>query len=633
MTLNQVKRFLIGRPFPLSAERHERLDNIRGLAVFASDTISSNAYATEAIMGILIVLGSGALSLAWPIAIAIATLVAIVVFSYIQTIMHYPRGGGAYFVAKDNLGVLPSLVAAGAILTDYVMTVAVSTSAGVRAVTSAFPELFEYRLVVAVAVVALITWINLRGLRESGTVFAFPTYAFAFGVLLVVGIGMARLQGWFGAPPLELHQEVVAPKVSLSGMAFIWLLLRSFAAGCTALTGIEAVADGVQAFRPPEPKNAVRVMVAMSIIAMTLFLGIAYLATHMRIVPQEANSVLSQMTELIAGKGFLYYWVQVFTALILFLAANTAYQDFPRLAAFLARDGFLPRWLQNRGDRLVFSSGIVTLAVLASLIVIVFRADEIAMLPLYALGVMASFTLSQAGMFRLMGKVGRMKPGEEVATTSTSVHYEPGWQWKRAVNAVGSVVTFVVLIVLVATKFSEGAWIVVMAVPAMVMLFRRINRHYRDVASRLTTLGVDETNLTEVADVVIIPIAGIHRGTLRALKYAHRLTDDIRVINICQTPEGQQHILERWRRFPELTDAAKLIFIHYQYRDILDPLIRYIEHVHMVEFPNKITTVVVPEFIARSMAEQFLHNQTANLLRRRLLAFPDVVIIQVPYHI
>lgn len=633
MTWNQVKRFLIGRPFPLSAERHERLDKLRGLAIFASDPISSNAYATEAIMSILIVLGSGALGVTWPIAIGIALLVTIVVFSYIQTIMHYPRGGGAYFVTKDNLGVTPSLVAAGSILSDYVLTVAVSVSAGVRAVTSAFPWLHDYRVVIALAVIVLITWVNLRGLRESGTIFALPTYAFVAGVLAVIALGMVRYFGWFGVRPLEAHAVVVPPTTDLVGFAYVWLLLRAFAAGCTALTGIEAISDGVQAFKAPESRNAAQTMVAMGVTAMTLFLGITYLATHLRVVPVESNSVLSQMTDLIAGRGFLYYWVQVFTALILFLAANTGFQDFPRLSAFLARDGFLPRWLQNRGDRLVFSSGIGTLAALASVIVLVFSADEIAMLPLYALGVMASFTLSQAGMFRLMGRVGRVPPGETVETLATTIRYESGWRWKRLINGTGSVVTFVVLLILIATKFRDGAWIIVAAVPALVLLFQRISRHYKNVAARLTTLGMDDTALTDVADVVIIPIADVHRGTLRALKYAHRLSDDIRVINICQTPEGQRHILERWRRFPELTDDAKLIFIHYQYRDILDPLIRYIEHVHMVEFPNRVTTVVVPEFIPRSMAEQLLHNQTANLLRWRLRSFPDVVIIQVPHHI
>lgn len=633
MDSRHLKRILIGTPFPLSAEHQERLDNFRGLAIFASDTISSNAYATEAIMAILILMGSAALGLAWPVAIAIATLVAIVVFSYSQTIMHYPLGGGSYTVAKDNLGRLPSLVAGAALLIDYVMTVAVSTSSGVRAVTSAFPELFPFRVAIALLILVLMTWINLRGLRESGSIFAFPTYAFVAGTYAVIGIGLARYFGIFGALPLEVHPEQVAATAEYTGFAMVWLVLRAFASGCTALTGIEAVSDGVMAFRKPESKNAVKVMVAMGFIAMTLLLGITYLASHLRIVPTEGNSVLSQMTELVAGRGLLYFWVQVFTALILFVAANTAYQDFPRLSSFLARDGFVPRWLQNRGDRLVFSSGIITLAVFASIIIIAFRADEIAMLPLYALGVMTGFTLSQAGMYRLMTRIGALKPGEVLTTIGTTAHYEPGWRWKRAVNGTGAVVTFTVLLVLIATKFTSGAWIVVVVVPAMVLLFLRIRRHYTDVATRLTTLEMSAADLDSVADVVVIPIADVHRGTLRALKFAHRLSNDIRVVNISQSEAGRQHILERWRRFPEITDRAKLIFIDYQYRDILQPLVDYIMHVHEVEFPNEITTVVVPEFIPGSIPAQFLHNKTANILRRRLMEYPNIVIIQVPSHI
>jgi amino acid transporter len=633
MASSQLKRILIGTPFPLSSERLERLDTVRGLAIFASDTISSNAYATEAIMGILVVLGSGALSLAWPIALAIAALVGVVVFSYVQTIMHYPRGGGAYFVAKDNLGVTPSLLAAGAILPAYILTVAVSVAAGVRAVTSAFPGLIEFRVPLALAVVVLITWINLRGLRESGTIFALPTYAFTLGVLVVIAIGLARHFGWFGAAPLPVQPEGVVPTADIAGLAYAWLILRAFSAGCTALTGIEAVADGVQAFKPPEPVNAIKVMITMGLLSMALFLGISYLATNMRIVPTQANSVLSQMTEQIVGKGFLYYWVQVFTAFILFLAANTGYQDFPRLSAFLARDGFMPRWLQNRGDRLVFSSGIVTLSVLASIIIVVFGADEIAMLPLYATGVMASFTLSQAGMVRLMEKVGRVPPGQTVDTGVTTIRFEPGWRWKRAVSAVGSVVTFVVLIILATTKFLDGGWIVVVAAPLLVLLFRGIHNHYLDVAAKLSTRTLEPEDLSEVADVVIIPIADVHRGTLRALKYARRLSNDIRVINVSQSPEARERIRERWNRFPELTRGAKLIFIDYQYRDILEPMIKYIQHVNNVEFPDQLTTVVVPEFIPHSFLDQLLHNQTANLLRWRLRPYPDVVIIQVPHHV
>ncbi|MCZ7539939.1 MAG: APC family permease [Anaerolineae bacterium] len=334
VTFTTVKRLLIGEPFPTSREVHERLDKVRALAIFASDPISSNAYATEAIMHVLIVLGSGALAMTLPIALAVAALVLLVVFSYIQTIMHYPDGGGAYTVAKDNLGRYPSLLAAAALLTDYVLTVSVSTSAGVRAVTSAFPETFEYRVIIALFAIGFITWINLRGVRESGTIFAFPTYAFVGGVLLVIIIGLVRYVGLFGVAPLpELHETVPAQK-DLTGLAYIWLLLRAFAGGCTALTGIEAISNGVQAFKPPESKNAAKTMVAMGIVAMTLFIGIAFLATTMELVPEEAESILSQLTRRVTGGGLIYFWVQAFTALILFLAANTGYQDFPRLARF-----------------------------------------------------------------------------------------------------------------------------------------------------------------------------------------------------------------------------------------------------------------------------------------------------------
>ena len=340
MTIPEIKRTLIGEPFRTSQEIHERLDKVRGLAVFASDPISSNAYATEAIMSVLIVLGSGALAMTLPLAMGVAALVLMVVFSYIQTILHYPDGGGAYTVAKDNLGIYPSLLAGSALLIDYVLTVSVSVAAGVRAITSAMPEVYDYRVPIALAAVALITWINLRGARESGTIFAVPTYAFVGGVLLTVGIGLLRYTGLFGLQPLPSYEESVPAQASLVGFAYIWLLLRAFAGGCTALTGIEAISNGVKAFKPPESNNAAKTMVVMGVIAMSLFVGITFLATHMHLVPVEhGESILSQMTRQITGTGFVYYWVQIFTALILFLAANTGYQDFPRLS-------FLPgqRW-------------------------------------------------------------------------------------------------------------------------------------------------------------------------------------------------------------------------------------------------------------------------------------------------
>jgi len=634
MGIGNIKRLLIGPPFPSSRDVHERLDQVRGLGIFASDTISSNAYATEAIMSVLIVLGSGALRLTLPVALAVATLVLLVVFSYTQTIFHYPDGGGAYTVAKDNLGRFPSLFAAAALLTDYALTVSVSTAAGVRAVTSALPETYDYRLVIALLAILFITWVNLRGVRESGTIFAAPTYAFVGGVLLVILVGVVRHFEILGAPALpEAHTTIPAEK-ELIGFAYVWLLLRAFAGGCTALTGIEAISNGIQAFKPPESKHAAQTMVAMAVIAMTLFIGIAFLGTTMHLVPTEhGESVLSQITRGAVGTSVIYYWVQLFTALILFLAANTGFQDFPRLSSFLARDGFLPRWLQNRGDRLVFSWGIVTLATVSSLIVIVFRANEIAMLPLYALGVMLSFTLSQAGMSRLMTRVGRLAPGESARTGVTTIHYEPNWHWKRAVNIVGAITTGVVFVILVATKFREGAWIIAVAIPALVWMFYRIHHHYERVAAALSTERFDEADLPEIANLVIVPISDIHRGTLLALQYARRISHHVRAVCISTRPEKRQRVEQRWARFPKLTEGIELIIIDYDFRDLLTPLVRYIEHVNVEEYPDQLITVVIPEFISEHPAAGMLHNQSANFLRRRLRAHDDVVIIDVPYHI
>jgi len=634
INLPDVKRFLIGEPFPTSREVHERLDKLRALAVFASDPISSNAYATEAIMSVLIVLGSGALHLTLPIAICVATLVLMVIFSYIQTILHYPDGGGAYTVAKDNLGKYPSLLAGAALLIDYVLTVSVSSAAGVRALTSAIPGAYQYRVVIALVAIIFITWINLRGVRESGTIFAIPTYAFVGGVLLVIILGLARQIGLFGLPPLPVYSEAVPPSVSLVGFAYIWLLLRAFAGGCTALTGIEAISNGVKAFKPPESKNAATTMVIMGVIAMSLFIGITYLSTHMHLAPvEEGESILSQMTRQIAGTGIIYYWVQLFTALILFLAANTGYQDFPRLSSFLANDGFLPRWMQNRGDRLVYSSGILVLAVVSSLIVIVFQASEIAMLPLYALGVMLSFTLSQAGMSHLMTLVGRLKPGESAHTSVTEIRYEGGWRWKKALNTVGSITTGVVFVILMATKFMDGAWIVVLAIPILVLLFDRIRAHYDKVATSLSTRNFREDDLMNVANVAIVPIADVHRGTLRALQYASRIATDVRAICIVTSPESRERVERRWARFPKLTKDIQLVLIDYDYRDILTPLVDYIETANRDEFAGQLLTIVIPEFIPADSVSGVLHNQTANILRRRLRLKQEVIVIDVPYHI
>lgn len=633
MGFSNIKRVLIGVPFPNSRDKHERLDKVRALAVFASDPISSNAYATEAIMSVLIVLGSGALHMTLPIGLAVATLVLLVVFSYIQTILHYPDGGGAYTVAKDNLGKIPSLFAAAALLIDYILTVSVSISAGVRAVTSAVPELFDYRVLIALAVLGFVTWINLRGIRESGTIFSIPAYAFVAGVLAVILVGLVRYFGIFGAPPMEITPHMVESQVTSTTFLFIWLILRAFAGGCTALTGIEAISNGVKAFKAPESKNAAITMVAMGVIAMTLFIGITFLATHLQLIPEESESILSQLTRRTTGTGFLYFWVQFFTATILFLAANTGFQDFPRLSFFLARDDYLPRWLEIRGDRLVYSAGITVLAIVASILIILFRADEIAMLPLYALGVMLSFSLSQAGMFHLMGRIKHLKPGEKMRTSVTEIHYEGGAWWKRMVNAVGAIVTFVVFAVLLITKFLDGAWIVAVLIPLIVALFISIRRHYEMVSKALSTQGLTKQQICGVADVVVVPIGDIHRGTLQALQYAKKLSSDVTALTIFTDDSSKQRFMERWERFSEITDGIQLVAVDYDYRDILSQVVDYIKHVNDVEFPDQLTTVVVPEFIPKNKAARFLHNQTASRLRARLQDDNDIVIIQVPFHI
>ncbi len=635
MDRSKVKRVVFGEPFPNSMAIHERLDKVRGLAVFASDPISSNAYATEAVMSILIVLGSGALAtMTMPIVMAIAALVLIVIFSYIQTILHYPKGGGSYIVAKDNLGTLPSLIAAAALLTDYSLTVSVSVSAGIRAIVSAFPGIYDFRVWLALIIIGILTWMNLRGVRESGSVFAVPTYAFVVGVLVIILMGIVRSFGLFGAEPLvaqEISSELLTDQLTQVGI--LWIVLRAFAAGCTALTGIEAISDGVQAFKPPEAKNAAQTMVTMGVIAMSLFVGISFLATRLHLMPTHHDSLLSQLTRTVAGDGFLYYWVQVFTMLILVLAANTGYQDFPRLSYFLSRDKFMPRWMRNQGERLVFNGGILTLAAIASIVVIIFQADEFRMLPLYAIGVMISFTLSQSGMVKLMTKVSKLKPGESMDTSETHLHHEKGWQWKRAVNAVGALTTFIVFIVLVVTKFTEGAWIIVLVIPLIIFMFYSINRHYENVAENLSTRTLHEREISGVADVVILPIGDVHRGTLRALQYANLLSDDIRAVYISTSEEDKERFMVRWNRFPNLVGKARLVEIKHDYRDFLPPLIDYIEKVNCEEFPDQSITVMIPEVVITDLATSVLHNKTSMMLRNRLRKHLDIIIIDIPFHI
>jgi amino acid transporter len=635
-----IKRLLLGKPFPSSNAHHERLDKVRGLAVFASDPISSNAYATEAIMRVLIGLGAAALSFTLPIAITIAVLVLLVVLSYNQTIKHYPMGGGAYMVSKDNLGRNASWLAGASILSDYVLTVAVSVSAGVKALSSAFPEVaffHDHRVLIGIGIITIITWLNLRGVRESGTIFAIPTYAFVLGVLVVIAIGLGRYFGLFGAPlpPRVLDPAAVSTGFDWTNFGFIWLVLRAFAGGCTALTGIEAISDGVQAFRNPAPRNAILTMRAMAIIAMALFIGISFIATHIPItlVAENGESVLSQMTRTVVGTGPLYYWVQFTTMLILILAANTAYADFPRIAAFLAQDGFLPRWMTHIGSRLVYSYGVVVLAVIASILLGAFGGEEHHLLPLYAIGVFLSFSLSQAGMIVMWRKIAKLKPGEELDTGITKLHYEPDYAIKRIPSILGVVLTTLVLVILAVTKFRDGAWIILLAIPMIMLLFRQIKRHYSHVANNLSLAGLSASDLRDPADIVIVPISNIHRGSLRAIKYALMFSDNVRVVQVVHDDEEEERTRRRWEQWKGGFKAAELVFLRTEYRDFLEPLVEYIKKVNHQEFPNQLITVVVPEFVPDSKSSRLLHNQTAVMLLLALRAYEDVVVINVPYHL
>jgi amino acid transporter len=535
---------------------------------------------------------------------------------------------------------MPSLFAAAALLIDYILTVSVSVSAGVRAITSALPQLFPYSVELALLAIFLLTLINLRGIRESGSVFALPTYAFVGGVLLIVVIGLIRMFGLFGASPPVV---VIPPHVAtdsgkaISQFLLLWLIMRAFAAGCTALTGIEAISDGVAAFKPPESKNAAHTMVAMGVIAMTLFGGITYLATHLRLIPYEEQSILSQLgrsvTAGMPGGPLIYGWVQFFTMMILILAANTGFQDFPRVSSFLAQDGFMPRWMQNRGDRLVYNYGITVLAIIAAVIVVAFNASEIAMLPLYALGVMLGFTLSQAGMVRLFSKIMKLKPGETAQTEVTTIHYERTAKWKRLLPAFGGVVTGIVLVVLIFTKFVEGAWVVVVAIPLIVWMFRSIRHHYDTVAEALSLRNFDPAEMHDIADVVIIPMGDIHRGTLRAIRYATQLSSNVQAVSIITDEAMRDRVQRRWEYFSSVTGGVQLKTIDYEYRDILTPLVDYVTQMANGQYPGQLITVVVPEFVPDSVWGNLLHNQTANILRIRLRQCENVVVIDLPFHI
>jgi amino acid transporter len=604
--LAQAKRLIVGEPIPSHLAHHERFSRFTGLAVLSSDALSSVAYATEEILRVLVLVSVGALSFATPIAFVIAAILAVVVFSYRQTIHAYPSGGGAYIVAKDNLGERPALIAAAALLIDYVLTVAVSIAAGVAAITSAIPQWHVNRVEMTLAFVVILTLGNLRGIRESGRIFAIPTYLFVVSLLALIAVGIWR----FATGSIQ-PIAAAAPIQSAGDTLTLFLLLTAFSNGCTAMTGVEAVSNGVPAFRPPESRNAASTMVMMALLSITMFVGITLLAHAYHVIPSEQETVVSQIARgVFGGRGWPYYIVQSSTMLILVLAANTAYADFPRLASILARDRYVPRQLMNQGDRLAFSNGIIGLSLFASVLLIAYGGDTHSLIPLYMIGVFVSFTLSQAGMV---------------------VHWRklqgPGWRTSAFINGLGAAVTGIVLVVVALTKSREGAWIILLLIPVHVVMFRATRRHYDEVARQLSLDGW--TNGTRHRNTVLVPMSGVHRAVVQALEYAKTLSPDVKAIYVNIDPAATAQMCAQWRKWG---DGVPLVVLESPYRSLMEPLLEYIDQVDAAE-PDDFVTIVLPEFVPARWWHHVFHNQRALLIKGALLFRPNVVVTSVPFHL
>ncbi len=624
--LDTLKRLMVGRPIASSEADPQRLDKKTALAVFSSDAISSTAYATEEILFVTAV-GASSLALGLdvlvPISIAVAILLTIVIISYRQTIHAYPDGGGSYVVSRENLGERAAMVAGASLLVDYILTVAVSISAGVAAIISIpeFHDLERHRVTICLIAIGVITLMNLRGVKESGRIFAVPTYVYIVTLGLLVLYGLYRV--FFGdiSPVLDLSGQVPheAEKVErlLGGDLGLFLILKGFSSGAVALTGVEAISNGVPAFRRPEAKNASTTLVWMGIILGSLFFGVSLLASRLHPFPSHEITVNSQLGAQVFGQGSVLFWMlQLSTAAILLLAANTAYADFPRLSSLIAKDGYLPRQLSNRGDRLVFSNGVLVLAAAACALIVMFGGITTALIPLYAVGVFTSFTLSQTGMVK-----------HHLALR------EPGWQRNIAINATGAVATFVVLLVVAITKFKSpdswsGAWISIVVVLTVIFFFRMIKGHYRKVAEGLRL--APDYRPRRMNHTVVVLVGNLHRGTLEALSYAKSLAPNHLVaVTVVSDEDEERRIQDQWA---ERAIDIPLEIVHSPYRELAGPVLRFIDELDAV-WDNDIVTVVLPEFVVSSWWGQLLHNQTALFLKGRLLFRRHTVVTSVPYHL
>lgn len=597
-----LKKIILGKPLESHEAPHQRLSKKVALAVFSSDNLSSVAYATEEILLVLVPAGLAAIQLSLPVALAIALLLLILIISYSETIHAYPSGGGSYIVSKDNFGVYPSLVAGASLLIDYVLTVAVSAAAGVAALTSAFPFLYPYSVAIGLFFIAFITFANLRGVKESGAMFALPTYLFIVSFCLLIGFGFYQ---YFFSSKVSVHESLLPVVKGLDSVSF-FLLLRAFSSGCAALTGVEAISNGIPAFKAPESRNANITLIWMGLILGSMFLGITELARFYHILPKEQETVVSQIAEQVFGRGGFYFVIQAATALILFLAANTSFADFPRLASLLARDGFLPRQLSNLGDRLAFSNGIILLGLSSGFLLVVFQGKTHFLIPLYAIGVFISFTLSQSGMV---------------------VHWiklKTSWWIPRALlNGVGALATGIATLVIAVTKFTHGAWMVIVLIPLLVMAFLAIRRHYESIVSQLSPKALDLVKPRHHR--VLIPISTFHKGTVKAVIYAKSISDNVQAVYIATTPERTEKIRDIWKDWGL---DIPLVILETPYRSIVQPLVDYIDQLQ-AEDPDMLITVVMPEFVPAKWWQQMLHNQSALLIRGTLMFKKGVVVTSV----
>jgi amino acid transporter len=677
-----LKRLLVGSPIRTARLAHERLTKKTALAIFASDALSSTAYATEQILLVLaaayLVTATNPFSRVIPISIAISVLLVIVAISYRQTIHAYPSGGGAFIVAKDNLGTIPGLIAGASLLVDYVLTVSVSVAAGVEAITSAtlgtrFAGLHNHRILLCIFFIGFITVANLRGVREAGALFAAPSYAFIFSFLCLVGYGLIRFYLHPDLTAVVSDADLKIAEGYHSQPLTLFLLLGAFANGCAALTGIEAISNGVQAFKQPEAKNAATTLAWMTFLLIVMFVGASVLAHVFAVRPSDHETVISQIARVVftGPVGWFYYVVQATTAAILILAANTSFAGFPRLASLLAQDRYLPRQLASLGDRLVFSNGVLLLAGFSALLVWAFRGDTSRLIPLYAVGVFLSFTLSQAGMVIHWRREGRalkvmrtnavaartrsqeqlsnlresgelksnmtgklearrlVKAGEQPKTLEEVDLLEKKSHWRKSlvINGIGALATGVVLFVFIATKFIHGAWVVVIIIPLLVLLFLKIHRHYIEVAKQLSTEGLGP--LRPIHHEVIVPISGIHRGVIAALEYAKSIAPHhVTAVYVNLDDEAARKLREKWQQWGS---GVNLVVVASPYRSLARPLLNYVDRVKRTT--KGVVTIVLPEFVPAKWWQNLLHNQNTLFLKGALLFKRGIVVTNVPYHL